>query len=107
MFETGMPEMGTDEKLLDTLAAPPETAPQAAVLGGGAFKLLYICRYGSYVDCAVGPYFMMLGTLFLRLTYPTMRANTSAFALLPTFVEICGRKCDATDETLAQPSASI
>ena len=42
MFETGLPDLAvSDDKLLEGLAAPPETTPQAAVMGGGAFKLLY------------------------------------------------------------------
>ena len=41
LFEPSMPELGAgDDKLLETLAAPPETTPQAAVTGGGAFKFL-------------------------------------------------------------------
>ena len=36
-----------------------------------------------------------------RLTYPTLRQNASAFALLPNFIEVAGRKMDATDVVLA------
>ena len=39
LFESDLPNIAAnDEKLLESLGAPPETTPQAAVTGGGAFK---------------------------------------------------------------------
>ena len=39
LFENNLPEIAaSDDKLLESLGAPPEGSPQAAVTGGGAFK---------------------------------------------------------------------
>ena len=35
-----------------------------------------------------------------RLTFPTIQENSSAISLLPSFIEVCGRKIDQTQTVL-------
>ena len=120
----------TNDKLLTDLGeAPVAENPALAVTGGGSFKLLvsdtcltssYIGLY-KYVDpeadfymsppntrmpevlCIVDYHFQCPIQFFHanpRITYPTIQQNSSACSLLPTFIEVAGRKMDATDLVL-------
>ena len=41
-----------------------------------------------------------------RITYPTIQQNVSAFSILPNFIEVAGRKLDATEAVMDGGSIS-
>ena len=106
----GVPELAgkNDESLLDSLGADGATDNlQATVTGGGSFKLLgcnllsqYMMASASLPACLISKSFFKHLLQHPRITYPTIQQNVSACSLLPIFIEVAGRKMDATDRVL-------
>ena len=110
LFESSLPALAggcNDDSLL---AALGDTAvsenPQHAVTGGGSFKLLASLRFlpsmhssmcrGSVLTLARAKPF----ATSIRITYPSIQQNSSAYSLLPSFIEVAGKKWDNTELVL-------
>lgn len=76
-----------------------ETA-DAALASSGSFKLLDSCCF--VLDLAIyrqRPN-KLRSCLTLRLVFPSVQENSSAMAVLPQFIAVCGRKLDAVATVL-------
>ena len=75
-----------------------------AAASSGSFKFLGIrsCLKTMWGMCIslFCVYAKAILLTYLRLVFPTIAENASAVAVLPNFIEVCGRKIDNTTQVL-------